>query len=401
MPCSAPRLRNSGKLVRLIFGYSVGAWYRLRTSHYSPPKAKNLRNCGIVSRVLQSGLLWMVKNRGKSRKKSSRAQPRLNRRQRKPAIAIVGAGRLGTALGQALNNAGYRVEIVVAKRRTSAHRASRLIGKEPTGLTAQQLGGLPPSQYNRLSRCALILISTPDDQIASVAEELAALFNSRGVEPPRGQKASPARRVALHTSGALSADVLSPLRHAGFAIGSLHPLVSISEARIQSDAFLHAFFAIEGERLATRVARSVVKDLGGESFSISPSAKALYHASAVTASGHVVALFDIALEMLVECGLSRHRSRQILQPLIESTTRNLSTKDPARALTGTFARGDVSTAKRHLASIKSSKLRSALAAYILLGQRSLLLAKVRSANRAGLREIAEILSAEATSPSKC
>src|SRR6266849_5463950 len=92
---------------------------RLRTSHYSPPKAKNLRNCGIVSRVLQSGLFWMVKNRGKSGKKSSRARPRLNRRQRKPAVAIVGAGRLGTALGQALNNTGYRVEIVVAKRRTS------------------------------------------------------------------------------------------------------------------------------------------------------------------------------------------------------------------------------------------------------------------------------------------
>jgi predicted short-subunit dehydrogenase-like oxidoreductase (DUF2520 family) len=140
----------------------------------------------------------------------------------------------------------------------------------------------------------------------------------------------------------------------------------------------------------------MVGNLGGQSFSISPGAKALYHASAVTASGHVVALFDIALEMLVNCGLSRRRSRQILLPLLESTTRNLASRDPARALTGTFARGDVSTARRHLASIKSHKLRDALAAYILLGQRSLLLAKSRTANRAGLAEIAEILSARAT-----
>jgi predicted short-subunit dehydrogenase-like oxidoreductase (DUF2520 family) len=334
----------------------------------------------------------MVKNAGKSGKKLRRATLPPTRRDRKPVVAVIGAGRLGTALGQALNNAGYRVEIVVARRRTSAHRAAKLIGKNTDGLTVRQLNRLSRSQSGRLGRCALILISTPDDAIASVAEQLAVLFDSPEVEQQR--RAS--RRVALHTSGALSADVLSPLQRVGFAIGSLHPLVSISDSRSGSDAFRHAFFAIEGDRLAVRAARSMVGNLGGQSFSISPGAKALYHASAVTASGHVVALFDIALEMLVNCGLSRRRSRQILLPLLESTTRNLASRDPARALTGTFARGDVSTAKRHLASIKSHKLRDALAAYILLGQRSLLLAKSRTTNRSGLAEIAEILSARAT-----
>jgi predicted short-subunit dehydrogenase-like oxidoreductase (DUF2520 family) len=342
----------------------------------------------------------MVKQARKSGKKPSRTQLPSTRGRGETVVAVIGAGRLGTALGQALNNAGYRVEVVVARRQTSARRAARLIGKNTAGFAARQFGGLLPSQYDRLRRCTLILISTPDDTIASVAEQLAALFNllnSREAEPPR--RAS-TRRVALHTSGALSADVLSPLLHAGFATGSLHPLVSISDARIQSDAFRHAFFAIEGDRLAARTARSVVRNLGGQSFSISPDAKALYHAAAVTASGHVVALFDIALEMLARCGLSPGRARQVLLPLLESTTRNLSTKDPARALTGTFARGDVATARRHLASIKSRKLRDALAAYILLGQRSLMLAKGRSRNRAGLAEIAEILSAKVTSSSK-
>jgi predicted short-subunit dehydrogenase-like oxidoreductase (DUF2520 family) len=193
---------------------------------------------------------------------------------------------------------------------------------------------------------------------------------------------------------------LSPLQHAGFAIGSLHPLVSISDAHAGSDAFRNAFFAIEGDRLAVRAAKAVVRSLGAQNFSISPSAKALYHAAAVTASGHVVALFDIALEMLVNCGLSRRRSRQILLPLLESTTRNLATKDPRLALTGTFARGDVSTARRHLASIKSRKLPDALAAYILLGHRSLLLARGRDESREGLARIAEILSAKAQPSSK-
>src|SRR5713226_5570076 len=357
-------------------------------------KRKTHANCGIVSRVIHSGLPSMVKNNRKSGKKPRRAKPRLSRRKRKPTVAIIGAGRLGNALGQALKNAGYRVEVVVARHGMSARRAARLFGKDAVGLTIRQLGELLPSQFDRLGRCDLMLISTPDDAIAPVAERLASLFNSRKVGP---QSVS-ARRVVLHTSGALAADVLSPLRSAGFATGSLHPLVSISDARFQSDAFRNAFFAIEGDQPAMRVASSVVRNLGGQSFSISPDAKALYHAAAVTASGHVVALFDIALEMLARCGLSRRRSRQILQPLLESTTRNLSTKDPRLALTGPFARGDVSTARRHLASIKSHKLPDALAAYILLGHRSLLLAGGQ-ANRDGLARIAEMLLARASSSS--
>ncbi len=308
-------------------------------------------------------------------------------------MAIVGAGRMGTALGQALSNAGYRVEIAVTRRRTSAQRAAKLISKDTTGLSVQQLKRLTPNQSIRLSRCSLIIISTPDDAIAPAAEQLAVLSNSRRVKPPRAS----ARRVALHTSGALSAAVLSPLRRAGFATGSLHPLVSISDSRNGSDSFRNGFFAIEGDHLAVRAAKAVVKSVGGQGFSISPSAKALYHAAAVTASGHVVALFDIALELLVNCGLSRRRSRQILLPLLESTTRNLSTKDPRRALTGTFARGDTATARRHLAAIKSHKLPDALAAYILLGHRSLLLATKRGTHSAGFDEIAEILAADVKS----
>ena len=329
----------------------------------------------------------MVKNAGKSGKKTSRAQLPATRRDRKPGVVVIGAGRLGTALGQALDNAGYPVETVVARRRTSALRAAKLTGLNTAGLSVQQLNRLSPNQTDRLSRCALILISTPDDAIASVAEQLAVLFNSRDVEPRRAS----ARRIALHTSGALSAAVLSPLRRAGFATGSLHPLVSISDSTAGSDAFRNAFFAIEGERLAARAAKAVVRNLGGQSFSISPSAKALYHAAAVTTSGHVVALFDIALEMLARCGLSPRRARQVLLPLMESTLANLSNQDPERALTGTFKRGDVATVRRHLAAMESEGLHDALAAYYLLGKRSIGLARKTRVKKVELDEIERLI----------
>ena len=92
-------------------------------------------------------------------------------------------------------------------------------------------------------------------------------------------------------------------------------------------------------------------------------------------AGNVVALFDVALEMLVQCGLTRHEAQSVLLPLIASTVRNLETKEPVDALTGTFARGDVETVKLHLASLKGRKLADALELYRLLGKRSLELSK--------------------------
>jgi len=109
----------------------------------------------------------------------------------------------------------------------------------------------------------------------------------------------------------------------------------------------------------------------------------------------MVALFDIALEMLGHCGLSPRRAREVLLPLVESTLANLSTRDPARALTGTFKRGNVSTVRKHLAAIESEQLSDALAAYVLLGRRSLGLSRKRNANNAGQNRIARILSANA------
>ena len=307
-------------------------------------------------------------------------------------MAIIGAGRLGTALGLALKAAGANIEVVAAKRPSAARRAARAFGPKTLALSAVQLSRLSPSQHARLNRCSLVLIATPDDNIAPVTKQLAAILKSKPVRSRDHQSAPAARRVVLHTSGALASDVLAPLSSAGFAVGSLHPLVSISEPRSGAELLTQAFFSVEGDPAAVRVGRSIVRDLGGESFTIDSRRKALYHAAAVIASPHMTALLDIAVEMLVLCGLSTTRARRILLPLVESTLANLTTQDPARALTGTFKRGDVSTVQEHLAALGAANLPEALAAYIVLGQRSVSLAKRRNANPAGLDEIMRTLS---------
>src|SRR5438445_1791562 len=181
-------------------------------------------------------------------------------------------------------------------------------------------------------------------------------------------------RTVLHTTAALSATILAPLAAVGLHIGSLHPLVSVSDPVSGAANLREASYCLEGDRAALRVARAVVRDLGGQSFSIDSRNKGLYHAAAVMASGHMVALFDIAAEMLVRCGVDQKSARRVLMPLVESTVKNLLSSDPAHALTGTFARGDLATVQRHLEALIANGLFDGLRAYHLLGRRALELA---------------------------
>jgi predicted short-subunit dehydrogenase-like oxidoreductase (DUF2520 family) len=277
----------------------------------------------------------------------------------KPEVSIVGTGRLGTALAIALAQEGYSIGALVSRRRENARRAAALLGPSSDGrsrvMAAKELADRPAPE--------LLLIATPDDQIASVAKTLAKLDWDDSAS------------TVLHTSGALSSDVLAPLRESGWSTGSLHPLVSVSEPKAGAELLRGAFWCVEGDKRAVRLGRAIVRDLDGKSFSISSENKPLYHAAAVMASGNVTALFDVAIEMLGQCGLSRKEAQRALLPLLASAVRNLEHLDPSRALTGTFARGDLETVKRHLQALKNNE--SALDVYRLLGLRSLDLAASR------------------------
>ncbi len=293
---------------------------------------------------------------------------------RKPSISIVGAGRLGGALAIALQSSGYPIMALVARHRQKARKAAALLTYtklQPRVLAANQLMNLGHSE--------LILIATPDDAIEETARKLATLW----VKQPR--------RTVLHTSGALSSDVLAPLAEVGFQTGSIHPLVSISEPVSGAEALRGAFYCLEGTGRAKALAERIVRDLGGHSFSIKPQSKALYHAAAVMASPHVTALFELATEMLAACGLSKRNAQRVLMPLLESTVNNLKTSNSQKALTGTFARGDVATVRRHLAALSRKDLAEALELYRLLGLRSVQLAKKNGLEPQLLDQIRKLL----------
>lgn len=294
------------------------------------------------------------------------------RNRRKLHVTVIGTGRLGSALAIALYDQGYIVEALVARHRERARKTASLLDGRMLVLAAERLDKLPQSD--------LIIIATPDDQIGKVVGTLSEVGF-----------AWPQKPAVLHTSGALSSKVLSPLARKGWATGSLHPLVAVSKVNSGAQSLRDAFWCIEGNEEALRLARRLVRDLNGRSFSIDSKEKPLYHAAAVMASGHVVSLFDVALEMLGNCGLSAREAQRILLPLVESTVRNLANNCPAQAMTGTFARGDQQTVQLHLAAMKGARLESARNLYRLLGLRALKLAEKNGLAPQISKQIAESL----------
>jgi len=288
----------------------------------------------------------------------------------KPSLTIIGAGRLGTAMAIALSSVGYPIHTLVSRRPARLKQAARLLDEAGPLRVLEELREVGQ----------VVLITTPDDQLSSVTKHLCTLnVNNRRA------------RVALHTSGALSSKVLSPLSDRGWLVGSIHPLVSVSEPKAGAKSLVSAFWCLEGDRQALQQARNIVKDLRGHSFSINSSAKPLYHAAAVMASGNIMALFDTALDMLERAGLKRDKAHEVLIPLLQSTMANLIKSSPSEALTGTFSRGDVATVERHLKALAAKQLRDARELYRLLGRKSLALAEEKGVDKSTARKISKLL----------
>lgn len=286
-------------------------------------------------------------------------------------VAIIGIGRVGGALALALSDKGYQISQLVTRNREKAEKIAELIDPHPRIISADDLEDISAD---------VIFITTPDSEISGVADKLSENLDHLP--------------VVFHTSGSLSSRVLKVLSDSGCEVGSIHPLASISHPQLGAKRFKDAYFCVEGDSEAVIVGRQLVEDLEGKPFSIETKYKTLYHASAITACGHFVALVSAAVEMLSKCGLSEEKAQEILLPLIVSTVQNLSVQTPAEAITGTFARADVSGMQNHLQTLRTNSTGELLDIYKILGLRSLQLAEKQGANKERLEQMKEILANE-------
>jgi len=186
----------------------------------------------------------------------------------------------------------------------------------------------------------LLLIAVPDGVLAQVAADLAA---------------RPQAAVALHTSGSLDAEVLAPLRGAGAAVGSLHPLKAFPQPLPDLAQAHGVFFAVDGDPAARALAHRLAAAWGAEAGEVPAAARTLYHFAATLAAGGVVTLLALAEEIAVRLRLPAAVVRGYLElsrgAVAAAIEADAAGRPVAAALTGPAARGDRATVERQLAAL--------------------------------------------------
>lgn len=244
-------------------------------------------------------------------------------------LSIVGAGRVGRAIGRRLRELGWKIGAVVTSGKPTARKAVRSIGAGHAHafLTRQVLAA------------QVILITTRDSAVAEVTADLARI----GAEELRG-------KIVLHTSGALSSDVLDPVRRCGAAAGSMHPLQTFSGVGVPP--LDGKVFAIEGDTAAVRTARQIARALGATPVHIDGAKKPLYHAAGALAAGNVLALMEAATRLMTSAGMKRREAVRALLPLTRQVLENFERLGPRAAWTGPLSRGDYSVVAAHVGAMK-------------------------------------------------
>jgi predicted short-subunit dehydrogenase-like oxidoreductase (DUF2520 family) len=243
------------------------------------------------------------------------------------ALAIVGAGRAGSALAIAAHEAGYRVAAVASRRGEMAARLADTVGARAF---ATPLGAVAAAD--------LTLLAVPDGAISAVAASIAA----SGVSL-RG-------RGVVHLGARFGPGVIASLRVTGAEVGVLHPLQAL--AGPDSAALLDgAFFRVDATEVLRGRLLALVEALHAKPLEIDPAKATLYHAAAVLAGNAPLALLAEATQLLIAAGVSAADAHAALAALLEGAAHNARRAGPAAALTGPVARGDGEAIAAHLEAL--------------------------------------------------
>jgi predicted short-subunit dehydrogenase-like oxidoreductase (DUF2520 family) len=208
------------------------------------------------------------------------------------SLTIVGGGRMGSALTEALKKAGVSV--------------------------------VGPVRRNEPIRGDLVLFAVPDREIAAAAA------------------GAPPGAIVGHTAGAMTLDSLGAREAFSF-----HPLMTAGRAPA---TFAGASAAVAGSTpRALAIARAIATRLSMEPLEIPDSRRVAYHAAASIAANFLVTLESMAARVGAAGGLERRH----LLPLARAALENWGASGPA-ALTGPIARGDGEIVKQQRAAVQAA-----------------------------------------------
>ena len=238
------------------------------------------------------------------------------------AVGVVGTGRVGSALGAALQRAGHRVVAASGVSEQSVRRADKLLPGVPL---------LPPQEV--LAAVDLALLTVPDDALPGLVEGLVA---TGSIKPGT---------ILVHTSGRFGFAVLDPATRAGALPLALHPAMTFTGTEVDVARLAGCSFGVTAPEPLRPIAEALVVEMGGEPEWIEEAARPLYHAALAYGSNYLVTLVAQAEDLLAAAGV--REPGRMLGPLLGAALDN-ALRSGDLALTGPVARGDAGTVAAHL-----------------------------------------------------
>lgn len=257
------------------------------------------------------------------------------------AVGVVGAGRVGSVLGAALQGAGHRVVAVAAVSDASRRRAANLL---PAAAVR--------SPADVLAESELALLTVPDDALPALVDGLVA---AEAIHP--GQ-------LLVHTSGRYGVQVLDSATRAGALPLALHPAMTFTGRPEDLDRLAGACFGVTAPEALRPIADALVLEMGGDPQWVEEDQRVLYHAALAGGANHLSTLVNESVDQLRSCGVAE--PERLLAPLLGAALDNALRSGDA-ALTGPVARGDAGTVAAHLAVLRDVSPHTA-AAYLAMAR---------------------------------
>lgn len=242
-------------------------------------------------------------------------------------IGFIGAGKVGCSLGRYFSQ-HHVLEGYASTPAETAYEAAQL-----TNSVAYD------TPFELVKHCDVIFFTTPDGIIAHAWHDLLASLIT---------KDELTGKIVCHCSGSLASSIFDQADSYGACAYSLHPLFAVSSKTVPQEELSQAFFTLEGSPQRQDDMRHFIEVLGNPLQIIDATEKTRYHAAAALASNHVVALYRLACNELIQCGFSPADAEAALAPLFLGNAHHIAHDGVVAALTGPAERGDYETINKHL-----------------------------------------------------
>jgi predicted short-subunit dehydrogenase-like oxidoreductase (DUF2520 family) len=285
-------------------------------------------------------------------------------------IGIIGAGRVGAALGRAFLRAGFPVVAMSSRSAAGRQRAQRLLPEVPVR---------EPADVARASD--VLLVTVVDDAILPLVTAMSAAGELR------------AGQYVVHTSGAHGLRVLAPVSACGAVPLAIHPAMTFPGSATDADRLPGVGFAVTAPAGHRAMAEWLVVSLGGVPIWVGESDRPLYHAGLALAANSLVAPVAAARETLAAAGIDD--PAPLLGPLLHAAVDH-ALRLGDQALTGPVRRVDTTTLAAHLRIIEE-RIPQALATYRRLAVATALRAReVGTLDADQLAAVLAVLGSEST-----